>query len=90
MAGRSKAKFLESLERGREASTQPARPAEKPVGEMTSDELDEAMRLAKVEVVEANRALAAAVADERERPATSLSQVLGDLKRNRRRGRRIR
>jgi hypothetical protein len=52
---------------------------------MTSTELDEQMRLAKAEVVEANRALAQAVADERERPATSLSQVLGDLKRTRRR-----
>lgn len=85
-----KSRFLEQIARAREASTQPARPPEKPVAEMTSDELDEQMRLAKVEVVEANRALAAAVADERTRPATSLSQVLGDLKKNRRRGRRIR
>jgi hypothetical protein len=83
-------KFLEQIARAREAATQTTRPATKPVEEMTSAELDEAMRLAKVEVVEANRALAAAVSDERTRPATSLSQVLGDLKRNRRRGRRIR
>jgi len=83
-----KSKFLEQIARAREASTQPTRPTQKPVEEMTSTELDEAMRLAKVEVVEANRALAAAVADERERPATSLSQVLGDLKRSKRRARR--
>jgi hypothetical protein len=80
---------LAHIQRAREASTAGSRSAEKAVAEMTSDELDEAMRLAKVEVVEANRALAAAVADERERPATSLSQVLGDLKRSRRRNRRI-
>ncbi len=76
--------FLAHIERAK-AATQATRPAEKNISVMTSDELDEQMRLAKVEVVEANRALAAAVADERERPATSLSQVLGDLKRSRRR-----
>ena len=81
--------FIKQIERAR-AATQQTRPAEKNISEMTSAELDEAMRSAKVEVVEANRALAAAVADERERPATSLSQVLGDLKRSRRRNRRIR
>jgi hypothetical protein len=54
---------------------------------MTQPELDEQMRLAKVEVVEANRALAAAVADERTRPPT-LAAVLADLKRSKRRGRR--
>jgi hypothetical protein len=79
-----KSRFLEQIARAREAA-QTTRPAQKPVAEMSSDELDEQMRLAKVEVVEANRALAAAVADERTRPATSLSQVLGDLKRSRRR-----
>jgi nickel-dependent lactate racemase len=83
-----KSKFLEQIARAREAS-QPARPAEKPAEQMTSTELDEAMRLAKLEVVEANRALAAAVADERTRPAT-LGAVLSDLKRSRRRNRRIR
>ncbi len=81
--------FLAHIERAR-AAAPPPRPTEKNISEMTNSELDEQMRLAKVEVVEANRALAAAVADERERPATSLSQVLGDLKRSRRRGRRIR
>ncbi len=77
--------FLAHIERQRSrAATQPARPEEKPAEQMTSTELDEAMRLAKLEVVEANRALAAAVADERERPAT-LGAVLSDLKRSRRR-----
>ncbi len=84
-----KSRFLESIERARAAASQPARPEEKPAEQMTSTELDEAMRAAKVEVVEANRALAQAVVTERTRPATSLSQVLGDLKRTRRR-RRIR
>ncbi len=79
--------FIKQIERAR-AATQTTRPEAKPTDQMTSTELDEAMRLAKVEVVEANRALAAAVADERERPATTLSQVLGDLKRSRRRNRR--
>ncbi len=79
--------FIKQIERAR-AATQTARPAEKNISEMTNSELDEAMRLAKLEVVEANRALAAAVADERTRPPTSLSQVLGDLKRSKRRARR--
>ncbi len=78
--------FIKHIERARAAER--ARSPEKPAEELTSDELDEAMRLAKAEVVEANRALAAAAADERTRPATSLSQVLGDLKRSRRRARR--
>jgi hypothetical protein len=82
--------FIKNIERARAAATQPTRPTEKPVGEMTSTELDEAMRQAKVEVVEANRALAQAVADERTRPATTLGAVLSDLKRSRRRNRRIR
>jgi hypothetical protein len=81
--------FLDQIARAR-AATETTSPTQKPVAEMSSTELDEAMRQAKVEVVEANRALAQAVADERSRPATSLSQVLGDLKRSRRRGRRIR
>ncbi len=82
-----KSRFLESIERARAAATQPARPEEKPAEQMTSTELDEAMRLAKVEVVEANRALAQAVADGRTRPPT-LAAVLADLKRSKRRGRR--
>jgi hypothetical protein len=54
------------------------------VEEMTQAELDEAMRLAKVEVVEANRALAAAVADERTRSGTTLAATLGELQRGKR------
>ncbi len=81
--------FLKQIERAR-AATQTAPRAEKNISEMTSAELDEAMRLAKVEVVEANRALAAAVADEQTRPPATLGAVLSDLKRSRRRGRRIR
>ncbi len=77
-----KSAFLQSIERAR-AATQTARPAEKNISEMTSAELDEAMRLAKVEVVEANRAVAA-VAAEYTRPPT-LAGVLADLKRTRRR-----
>jgi len=82
--------FLAHIERARAAAPPTPVSAEKPAAEMTSDELDEAMRLAKVEVVEANRALAAAVADERTRPAATLGAVLSELKRTRRRNRRIR
>jgi adenine/guanine phosphoribosyltransferase-like PRPP-binding protein len=51
---------------------------------MTQAELDEAIRQAKVEVVEANRAVAQAVADERTRPPT-LAATLGELQRKKRR-----
>ncbi len=76
--------FIKQIERAR-AATQPSRPAEKPLEELTSTELDEQIRLAKVEVIEANRALAQAAADERTRPATTLSQVLGGLQKSKRR-----
>jgi hypothetical protein len=76
--------FLAQIERAK-AATQPSRPEEKPLDRMTSAELDEALRLARVEAIEANRAVAAAVADERSRPATSLSQVLGGLQKSKRR-----
>ena len=75
--------FIKHIERARAAS-QPTRPATKPVEEMTSDELDQAMRAAKVEVVETSRALAQAVADERTRPATTLGAKLGELQRGKR------
>ncbi len=78
--------FIKQIERAREA-TQTTRPAEKPVDQMTSAEMDEALRLARVEAIEANRAVAQAVADERTRP-TTLAAVLADLKRSRRRNRR--
>ncbi len=78
--------FIKHIERARAAATQPTRPEEKPVEEMTSAEMDEALRLARVEAIEANRAVAAAAA-EYTRPPT-LADVLADLKRSRRRNRR--
>jgi hypothetical protein len=77
--------FIKHIERARAAATQPARPEEKPLEEMNQAELDEALRLARVEAVRANRAVAEAAADERTRPATSLSQVLGGLQKSKRR-----
>ncbi len=85
MAGKSKSRFLESLERSRAAATQPARPTEKPLEEMSSTELDAALIEARREAVAANRAVAAAA--EYTRPPT-LAGVLADLKRSKRRGRR--
>ncbi len=76
--------FIKQIERAR-AATQQTRPAEKNISEMTNSELDEAMRLAKVEVVEANRALAEAAADERTRPATTLGAKLAELQRGKKR-----
>ncbi len=76
--------FLAHIERARAAS-QPTRPTQKPAEEMSNAELDEALRLAKVEVIEANKAVAETVAAERSRPPATLAAVLGDLKRNRRR-----
>jgi hypothetical protein len=76
--------FIKQIERAR-AATQPSRPAEKPLDRMTQAELDEALRLAKVEVVEANRAVAQAVADDRNQPpATTLAGKLRDLQRSKR------
>jgi len=77
--------FIKHIERARAAATQPARPAEKPLEELTSTELEEQLRQARVEAIEANRALAQAAADERTRPATTLSQVLGGLQKSKRR-----
>ena len=74
--------FLAHIERAR-AATQPARPAEKPVEQMTQAELDAALVESKREVIEAYRAVAAAAA-EYTRPPT-LAGVLADLKRTRRR-----
>ncbi len=75
--------FLDQIARAK-AATQPARPAEKNISEMTNSELDEAMRLAKVEVVEANRAVAQAVAEERNQPPATLAAKLADLQRSKR------
>ncbi len=77
--------FLAHIERARAAATPRARSAEKPAEEMTSTELDEAMRAAKLEVVEANRALAAAVAEEHVRPPATLGATLAELQRGKRR-----
>ncbi len=80
--------FLKQIERARASSTQRVGPAEKPAEEMTSAELDEAMRLAKVEVVEANRAVAAAVAadnlDDRHQGPATLAAKLAELQRGKR------
>ncbi len=76
--------FIKHIERARAAATPGAPSAEKPAADMTSDELDEAMRLAKVEVVEANRALAAAVADERTGAPATLGAKLAELQRGKR------
>jgi len=81
-----KSRFLEQIARAREAS-QPTRPAQKPVEEMSGDELDQALVEARREAVAANRAVAAAAA-EHTRPAT-LAATLRELKRGKR-NRRIR
>ena len=73
--------FLAHIERQRSrAATQPSRPAEKPLDRMTQAELDEALRLARVEAIEANRAVAEAATAERTRPAT-LAATLAELQR---------
>ncbi len=79
MAGKSR--FLEQIARAREAS-QPARPAEKPIEDMSSTELDQALVDARREAVAANRAVAEAAA-EYTRPPT-LAAKLRELKRGRR------
>ena len=76
--------FIKHIERAK-AATQPTRPEEKPLDRMTSAELDDALRLARVEAVEANRAVAQAVADERSRPAMTLGAKLGQLQRGKKR-----
>jgi len=70
--------FLAQIQRAK-AAAQPTRPEEKPVEEMTSAEMDEALRLARVEAIEANRAVAAAAA-EHTRPAT-LAATFRELQR---------
>jgi hypothetical protein len=77
--------FIKQIERAR-AATQPTRPAEKPVEQMTQAELDEALIEARREALAANRAVAA-VAAEQTRPPT-LAAVLADLQRRKRRTRR--
>ncbi len=74
--------FIKHIERSRAAATQPARPEEKPLEEMSSTELDEALRLARVEAIEAHKAVAA-VAAEQTRPPT-LAAKLAELQRGKR------
>jgi len=75
--------FLAHIERAR-AATQQTRPAEKSTDKMTQAELDEALRQAKVEVIEANRAVAQAVAEEQDRRPPTLAAKLAELQRGRR------
>ncbi len=82
-----KSRFLESIERAR-AAAQTTRPADKPLEEMTSTELDAALVEARREAIAANRAVAEALAAEHNRPPSTLAAVLADLKRSRRRNRR--
>ena len=60
--------FIRQIERAK-AATQPTRPAEKPLEEMSGDELDAALIEARREAVAANRAVAEAAA-EHTRPPT--------------------
>ncbi len=73
--------FIRQIERAK-AATQPTRPAEKPLGEMSSTELDAALIEARREAVAANRAVAEAAA-EHTRPPT-LAAKLAELQRGRR------
>jgi hypothetical protein len=75
-----KSRFLESIERSRAAASQPARPEEKPVDEMSADELAEAHRVALIRSTEAQRAVVAAAA-EYTRPPTTLAANLRELQR---------
>ena len=70
--------FIKHIERAR-AATQPARPADKAIQEMSSAELDAALIEARREAVAANRAVAAAAA-EQTRPPT-LAATLAELQR---------
>ncbi len=73
--------FLAQIERAR-AATQTTRPTEKPVGELSGAELDQALVEARREAVAANRAVAAATAEYRSPP--TLAAKLADLQRGKR------
>ncbi len=75
-------KFLESIERARAAATQPARPEEKPVEEMSGADLDAALIEARREAVEAHRAVAVVAAEQTRAP--TLAATLRELQRGRR------
>ncbi len=73
--------FIKQIERAR-AAAQTTRPEEKPLEELTSAELDQALVEARREAVAANRAVAAAAA-EYTRPPT-LAAKLAELQRGKR------
>ncbi len=75
-------KFLESIERARAAATQPARPEEKPVEEMSGAGLDAALIEARREAGEAHRAVAVVAAEQTRAP--TLAATLRELQRGRR------
>ncbi len=79
-----KSSFLESIERARAATQTAPRPDDVPLDRMSPDELDAALRQAKVDVIEANRAVAAA-AEEYTRPDTTLAARLAGLQKSKRR-----
>jgi predicted RNA-binding protein associated with RNAse of E/G family len=78
--------FLAQIERAREAAQNSA-PADKPVEEMSADELAEAHRVALIRSTEAQRAVVAAAAghldDGHQGPAT-LAAKLAELQRGKR------
>ncbi len=78
-----KSSFLQSIERARAATQTAPRPAEKPLEDMTSAELDEAHRVALIRSTEAQRAVVAAAA-EYTRPPTTLGAKLAELQRGKR------
>jgi hypothetical protein len=78
--------FIKQIERAR-AATQPARPAQKPVEEMSGTELDAALIEARREAIEAHKAVAAVAAEQTRTP--TLAATLRELKRGKR-NRRIR
>jgi hypothetical protein len=80
---KSKSKFLERIERAREAAK--SSPAQKPISEMSTAELDAALEDSKRQVIQANRAVADAVAAETNRPNGTLAQHLGRLQRHKKR-----
>jgi hypothetical protein len=81
--------FIKRIERARAATQTAPRPAEKSLEDMTQEELDVALVESKRRVIEANRAVAAAVHEDRSEPTGTLGAMLGALQRGKR-NRRIR
>jgi acyl-CoA reductase-like NAD-dependent aldehyde dehydrogenase len=75
--------FIKQIEAAKAAKS--ARPAQKPISEMSTAELDAALEDSKRAVVEANKAVADAVAAETGRPDGTLAQHLGRLQRHKKR-----